>query len=113
MDHLDLGSVPSDEDWLVTNASVYCTTEAAAATCDLKDDGTSILASAIALSAAAPAAASVTASAGEDEGALIAGGSAITVHLTTGGTGPTNVQVSVFGYIRAGATKKAGGSAVA
>lgn len=106
--------VPADEDWYITNVNAYCTAcDSSAATCNIKDDGTAIM-SAVTFVADDNAAGTITATAGEDEGKAVAGGSALTFLVTAGNTtAVADVHISVHGFIRAGATKKAGSCSVA
>ena len=98
-------TVPATEDWQATRAEVYCTVAgSAAATVDIKDDGTSVLPSVITLTANAPAQKAVTADASEDivdGGKNIAAGSAVTFLITTGATtGASEVTIALHGYAR-------------
>ena len=94
-------TVPATEDWYITNVSAYSTTAGTTGSVNVLKGTTTILGSAITLSAGADVKGTITTTPGEDEGKLVAGGSVLSVQATVGATtAATNVQVSVFGYIR-------------
>lgn len=95
-------AVPTTEDWLVSRVAVYCVAAgSAAAGVDVQDDGASILTGVITATAGAPAYGVPTATGGEDEGKIVAAGSAVTVKVTTGTTTAAGeLTVIVEGYRR-------------
>src|SRR5688572_31960564 len=79
--------VPADEDWYITHVRTYCDVAGTvAATLDIEDDGTSILAAAITLVADDSVSTAVAADAGEFSGKRVAAGSVLTIDATTGST---------------------------
>lgn len=93
--------VPADEDWYATRAQAYCTLAGNAGVADIKDDGTSVLPSTIALTAAAAVNKDVTADPGEYSGKRIAAASVVTFHGTNGTTtAATHMIVTLYGYKR-------------
>ena len=103
-DDAELGEllVPSGEDWYITNVHAYCTDAGASATVDVEcPDGTSLLATDLALSANAGVTVACAATAGEDEGKKCAAASRIYIEADNGlTTAAANVIVSLHGYIR-------------
>lgn len=65
---------------ILANVQVYCTATAATASVDVKEAGTTVLSAAVTPSAGAVAAGTIA-------DAAIAGGAAVTVHVTTNGSG--------------------------
>ena len=103
-DDAELGEllVPSGEDWYITNVHAYCTDSGASATVDVEcPDGTSLLATDLALVTAAGVTAACVADAGEGEGKKCAAASRIYIEADNGlTTAAANVIVSLHGYIR-------------
>jgi len=99
--NMDVVTVPSNEDWYVTQVQARAGTAGSdAGTVDVLDDGTTILSAVLTLSTTGTSR-NVTASSGEDEGVKVASGSVVRVTLNTGTTtGAGNVTWHVYGYIR-------------
>lgn len=89
--------VPTGMDIMVTNVQYYVITAgAAAATVDVKDDGTTILTGRITGVAAAGTAGTLTTT---NPGVLVAGGSLLTADVTTGSTtAPSDITVTIMFY---------------
>lgn len=97
-------SVPSYEDWYVTEMRAYRpSTHSTLSVFRLVDDSTVVADIAITSSLAAQSGSTIiTPSAGEYEGQRIAAGSALSLTATAGSTGvaSTGVKLMVYGYIR-------------
>ena len=94
--------VPSGEDWYITDLHAFCTHQGNAGDIDIESpNGTSLLASDLALSANAGVNKTLVADGGEDEGKRVASGARIHIEADVGATtSATGVMINVLGYVR-------------
>lgn len=94
--------VPAGEDWYITDLHAFCTHQGNACDIDIESpNGTSLLASDLALSSNAAVVRTLVADGGEDEGKRVAASARIHIEADNGATtSATGVMINVLGYIR-------------
>ena len=92
--------IPADEDWIIMKVQAYCDVQGNAGDVDVEDDTVSILSADAVLVSDDVVVAAVVATGGE-KGALVAGGSVLTVDVDNGiTTAIEDLTVNAWGFIR-------------